>query len=112
MRLPGLHIAREEHPAQLHPVLLLRGAVRPGATCFHRKRAACARHFGVQEELGQPGPKAKKLTEFVSIPRGGQERLSHLVSRVGACPPILHEVDEVWGSRCVPTAHRVARSGP
>ena len=29
--------------------------INPGATCFHRKKAECARYFGVQKDAGTPG---------------------------------------------------------
>ena len=36
------------------------GTVRPGATCFHRKRADCCRHF-MGGEPGKPGRPSKRV---------------------------------------------------
>ena len=44
------------------------GDVRPGATFFHRKKAACARHFGFQDPPQKPGRKRKD--ERLPIPVG------------------------------------------
>ena len=67
--------------------------IRDGATCFHRKKAECARYFGCQEEAGRPGRKAKQDFETTCIPVG--KRLA-----IEPCPPIIEEIDELWGIRC------------
>ena len=67
--------------------------IRDGATCFHRKKAECARYFGFQEEAGKPGRKAKQDSETTCIPVG--KRLA-----IEPCPPIIEEIDELWGIRC------------
>ena len=65
--------------------------VRPGATFFHRKKAACARHFGFQDPPQKPGRKRKD--ERLPIPVG--KRLAG-----DECPPIIRRIDELWGHRC------------
>ena len=67
--------------------------IRDGATSFHRKKAECARYFGFQEEAGKPGRKAKQDFETTCIPVG--KRLA-----IEPCPPIIEEIDELWGIRC------------
>ena len=67
--------------------------IRDGATCFHRKKAECARYFGFQEEAGKPGRKAKQDFETTCIPVG--KRLA-----IEPCPSIIEEIDELWGIRC------------
>ena len=67
------------------------GAVRPGATCFHRKRAGCAEHFGFQDPPKKRGRPRKD--EKLLIPVG--KRLAS-----DECPPILRRIDEIWGHRC------------
>ena len=67
--------------------------IRDGATSFHRKKAECARYFGFQEEAGKPGRKAKQDSETTCIPVG--KRLA-----IEPCPPIIEEIDELWGIRC------------
>ena len=65
--------------------------VRPGATFFHRKKAACARHSGFQDPPQKPGRKRKD--ERLPIPVG--KRLAG-----DECPPIIRRIDELWGHRC------------
>ena len=67
------------------------GDVRPGAAFFHRKKAACARHFGFQDAPQKPGRKRKD--ERLPIPVG--KRLAG-----DECPPIIRRIDELWGHRC------------
>ena len=71
------------------------GDVRPGATCYHVKRAVCRRHF-LGGEPGRPGRPSKRACAEAVLP--GRSRLI-----TGApCPPIVGEVDELWGVRCAP----------
>ena len=67
--------------------------VRPGATCFHRKKAECARYFDFQPEAAKPGRKSKQDSEVTCVPVG--KRLA-----IKPCPPIIGEIDELWGFRC------------
>ena len=68
------------------------GEVRPGAVCFHLKRADCRRHF-LGGEPGKPGRPAKRGSESTRIPVGK-------ALAVEPCPPIIDSIDEVWGYRC------------
>ena len=68
------------------------GEVRPGAICFHLKRADCRRHF-LGGEPGKAGRPAKRGSETTRIPVGK-------ALAVEPCPPIIDSIDEVWGYRC------------
>ena len=65
--------------------------IRPGATCFHRKRAACCEYFMGPKTPGVPGRK-RKVVE-VDPPDG-------VAVRADPTPPFLEEIDEIWGCRC------------
>ena len=71
------------------------GTVRPGATCFHRKRADCCRHF-MGGEPGKPGRPSKRLWADAVLPGRGK------IIAIDPCPPIVGEIDELSGIRCVP----------
>jgi len=71
------------------------GTVRPGATCFHRKRADCCRYF-MGGEPGKPGRPSKRVCADAMLP--GRIKLV----AIDPCPPIVGEIDELWGIRCVP----------
>lgn len=71
------------------------GIVRPGATCFHRKRADCCRHF-MGGEPGKPGRPSKRVCADIVLPGRGK------LTAIDPCPPIVAEIDELWGIRCVP----------
>ena len=63
------------------------GEVRPGAICFHLKRADCRRHF-LGGEPGKPGRPSKRACEMVRIPVGK-------ALAVDPCPPIIYEIDKI-----------------
>ena len=67
----------------------------PGATSFHRKKADCARHFGVQDPPQAPGRKRKE--ENVTIPVG--KRLE-----AEKCPPFIRAIHDLWGYRYISLA--------
>ena len=66
-----------------------------GATSFHRKKADCARHFGVQDPPRAPGRKRRE--ETLTIPVG--KRLE-----TDKCPPFLRAIHDLWGHRYIPLA--------
>lgn len=66
-----------------------------GATSFHRKKADCARHFGLQNARQAPGRKRKE--ETLTIPVG--KRLE-----TDKCPPFLRAIHDLWGHRYIPLA--------
>ena len=81
------------------------GDVRPGAVCFHLKRAGCRRHF-LGGEPGKPGRPAKRGSETTRIPVGK-------ALAVEPCPPIIDSIDEVWGYRCATApASRACTASP
>ena len=68
------------------------GTRREGAICFHLKKSPCAEYFGFKDppkKRGRPRKDAEKLSIPVGKRLAGEE-----------CPPILRQIDELWGHRC------------